>query len=139
MMRVASRRTAYRLKRCSPSLVRNALRHFITDTFPFRCVTLRATSFLVNKTPAPHREVTGKQARFAGLNSPTIDACDLPAEYRVRMGDCNGAATASEVFRMGTLVVPALSGGRRYEGTVGGWGGEEGGSTWRYRWCPLNK
>src|SRR3546814_17808281 len=80
MMRVASRRTAYRLKRCSPSLVRNALRHFITDTFPFRCVTLRATSFLVNKTPAPHREVTGKQARFAGLNSPTIDACDLPAE-----------------------------------------------------------
>src|SRR3546814_7764755 len=85
MMRVASRRTAYRLKRCSPSLVRNALRHFITDTFPFRCVTLRATSFLVNKTPAPHREVTGKQARFAGLNSPTIDACDLPAEYSVRM------------------------------------------------------
>src|SRR3546814_3495688 len=67
------------------------------------------------RSPAPHREVTGKQARFAGLNSPTIDACDLPAEYSVRMGDCNGAATASEVFRMGTLVVPAISGRRRYE------------------------
>src|SRR3546814_10208097 len=87
MMRVASRRTAYRLKRCSSSLVRNALRHFITDTFPFRCVTLRATSFLVNKTPAPHRKVPGKRARFAGLNSPTIDACDLQAEYSAGKGD----------------------------------------------------
>src|SRR3546814_19612108 len=67
------------------------------------------------RSPAPHREVTGKQARFAGLTSPTIDACDLPAEYSVRMGACHGAATASEVFRMGTLVVPAISGRRRYE------------------------
>src|SRR3546814_12697928 len=93
-------------------MIRRPPRSTRTDTlFPYTTL-IRS---LVNKTPAPHREVTGKQARFAGLNSPTIDACDLPAEYSVSMGDCNGAATASEVFRMGNLVVSAISGRRRYE------------------------